>query len=369
MSTLTKLKLSGFKSIREMELNLGAINVLIGANGAGKSNLLSVFSLLNHMLTESLQFWVGKQGGANTVLHYGAKRTPRVQIALEITTEKGINQYAMNLFHAAGDTLIFGDEEISFQRFDLPSPRALNLGAGHRETRLHDPEAQTDPMVKALYHFLDRYRVFQFHDTSASSRLRNNCEIHNNRWLLSDGGNLAAMLYKFQQIQPAYYQRIVKTIRLFMPFFQDFVLEPLAINPNQLQLRWRGRDAEYEFGPEQLSDGGLRAIALTTLLLQPREELPALIVLDEPELGLHPYAISVIGGLIQSASHHTQILLATQSPLFLDQFDPDEVIVVEQQQGSSTFSRLEPDQLTEWLEAYGLGMLWEKNIIGGRPTR
>ncbi|MCP4695515.1 MAG: AAA family ATPase [Gammaproteobacteria bacterium] len=366
---LQQLRLSGFKSIRNIELKLTELNVLIGANGAGKSNLLSFFSLLNCMFTGSLQFWTGKQGGADAVLHYGAKHTPRLSAELEFTADKGSNRYAMNLFHAAGDTLIFGDEQVEFHRPDKSPTQIRNLGAGQRESLLRDDAYKADTLVRFVYSQLSRYRAFQFHDTSDTAHLRNNCEIESNRWLMPDGGNLAAILYKLKQTRADYYLRIVKTIRSLAPYFDDFSLEPSALNSRQIQLRWRSVEPPCEFGPQHLSDGTLRAMALITLLLLPPEDLPALIVLDEPELGLHPYAVNIVGGLIRAASRDTQIMLATQSSLFLEQFEPEQVIVAEQNQGCSEFKRLNQEKLARWLEEYSLSELWEKNVIGGRPTR
>jgi predicted ATPase len=216
---------------------------------------------------------------------------------------------------------------------------------------------------------INQYRVFHFHDTSETAYMRGNCDINNNRILLRDGSNLAAVLYKLQQTQIQYYERIVKTIRQIAPFFEDFVLAPLTINPHEIQLRWQARDSDYEFGPHQLSDGTLRTMVLITLLLQPEENLPSLIILDEPELGLHPYAISLIAALIRSASIYTQVILATQSTNLLDHFAASDIIIVEQQQGISLFKRLDPDKLTTWLEEYALSELWEKNVIGGTPSR
>lgn len=153
-------------------------------------------------------------------------------------------------------------------------------------------------------------------------------------------------------------------MRQVAPVFDDFVLEPEF---GSLMLQWRERGSDVVFLADQASDGMLRAIALITLLLQPPERLPELLVLDEPELGLHPSAITIIAGLIRAASVHAQILLATQSTLFLDQFEADDVIVVERNGRGSEFRRLDTEKLRQWLQEYTLGELWERNVLGGRP--
>jgi predicted ATPase len=209
--------------------------------------------------------------------------------------------------------------------------------------------------------------VFHFHDTSDTAKVRQSGYIESNRHLAPDAGNLAAMLYRYQQQEPATYRRIVETIRLIVPFFDDFILEPQRLNPRNILLNWQARGSDYEFGPHQLSDGTLRAIALTTLLLQPQADLPDLIILDEPELGQHPYALNVLASLLKTAAVRSQVLVATQSAMLLDEFEPQDVIVVDHHGHESTFSRLDATKLQEWLEEYSLGEVWWKNVIGGVP--
>jgi predicted ATPase len=210
--------------------------------------------------------------------------------------------------------------------------------------------------------------VYHFHDTSASARARGYCYVGNDRRLMPDAGNVAAMLYRFRRedSNPAY-RRILGTIRQIAPFLADFVLEPTGQENKDIILNWQDKDSGDVFGPHQLSDGTLRFIALATLLLQPQALLPDVIVIDEPELGLHPAALNLVGGLLRSASHHTQVVVATQSAALVDSFDPDDVVVVNRRDGASTFERLREEQLKNWLQDYTLGQLWEKNVVGGGP--
>jgi len=346
---LKEIEITGFKSIQQTKLSLNKINVLIGANGAGKSNFIDFFQLLVSLANQRLQFYIGHSGGANSLLHYGIKITLQIAAQLRIETTEGDNIYGFNLSYAPVNRMII-EESINFK------PSIIG-----EESALIDDKVMLD--------HIGNYRVFHFHDTSETAQMRSSCDINNNRVLLNDASNLAAILYKLQQTQAPYYQRIIKTIRKISPFFDDFLLKPLTINPNEIQLRWRARNSDYEFGPHQLSDGTCRTIALITLLLQDEKDLPSLIILDEPELGLHPYAISLIAALIRSASIYTQIILSTQSTNFLDEFEPEDVIVVEQRQGKSLFKRLNMEQLSLWREDYTLSELWEKNVIGGSPSR
>ena len=366
MNRLKKLSLKGFKSIKEMELELHPLNILIGANGAGKSNLISFFKMLNEMMAGRFQQYIGISGRARSLLYFGPRITPQIEAELEFEVENGVDIFSMRLFHAAGDTLIFAEEKLSFLHVDWESPKTDSLGAGHQETQIQKAAENNNPTAKVLKYLLDRCRVYHFHDTSSRAEVRQSCYVGDNRWLMPDAGNLAALLLRFgQENRDTAYQRIVRTIRLIAPFFDDFVLEPDA--SDRVMLNWQEKESDRIFGPHQFSDGTLRAICLVTLLLQPEAELPKLIVIDEPELGLHPYALNVIADLLNRAALYTQIFISTQSSFFLDNFDPKDVIAVDRQGQESRFQRLNPKELDAWLEEYSLGEIWEKNVIGGGP--
>jgi len=361
---LRRVSLKGFKSIKEMDLELCALNVLIGANGAGKSNLVSFFKMINEMMGGRLQQYIGTSGRAHSLLHFGPKVTPQMEAQLRFDDDKSKNTYTMRLFHAAGDTLVFAEEQFSFQQKHFFVPKFIQLGSGHQETRI----GKEEPDDKTMRWMLNNCRVYHFHDTSLTARVRQYCYIGDNRWLMPDAGNLAAFLLRLRDENGgSAYQRIVTTIRLIAPFFDDFDLELSGPGKKDVILNWREKGADQVFGPHQFSDGTLRAICLITLLLQPEDELPDLIIVDEPEIGLHPYALNVVASLFGKASHHTQVLISTQSNSFLDNFDPEDVIVVNREGKESKFERLNPMALETWLEEYSLGEIWEKNVIGGGP--
>lgn len=368
MAKLQRVILNGFKSIREMDLELRPLNILIGANGAGKSNLVSFFKMLNEMMARRLQQYIGTSGRAQSLLYFGPKVTPQMEARLEFEVDNGVNAYAMRLFHAAGDTLVFAEESLSFHRTGYPTPKLLPLGSGHEETRIGQKADEGEATAKVFRHLLAHCRVYHFHDTSSTARARLHCYIGENRWLMPDAGNLAALLLRLREEDGgSAYQRIVGTIRLIAPFFDDFDLEPARPSKRDIILNWRDKGSDQVFGPHQLSDGTLRAMCLVTLLMQPENELPNLIVVDEPELGLHPYALNVVGALFKKASHHTQVLISTQSSSFLDNFDPEDIILVNREGNESQFMRPDGAKLEEWLDEYSLGEVWEKNVIGGGP--
>ncbi len=317
------------------------------------------------------QIHVGTTGGAESLLHYGSKRTPAIEADFRFTTEQGQNGYFLRLLPAAGNSLIFDKEQLRvYPEGSKRHSDWVGIGGarGYGESqldRLYDPDHDlSGEFIRGL---LTRCRVFHFHDTSLLGPMRRDCLIDANRFLYPDAANLPAMLYLYRERYPTAYRRIVAAVRAVAPFFDDFVLEPLRLNPKNIALHWRAKESDYEFGPHQLSDGTLRAVALFTLLLQPEGDLPKLIVLDEPELGLHPAALAVLAGLLKSTARHSQLLIATQSAALIDHFEVDDVVTVNLRDGGSTFERLDPKELKDWLKEYTLGELWERNVIGGGP--
>jgi len=366
---LKKIKINGYKSIKQMDLELAPINVLIGANGAGKSNFISFFKLLRWMMQSpgQLQLFIGQSGGANTLLFDGASITPQIQAELQFKTDAGINDYSFRLFHAAGDTFIFAEEKYRFSRKSFGNLAEWNsLDAGHKEAKLIDIANSSNPTARTIFRLMQNCAVYQFHNTSDTARIRQRWNIDDNRYLREDGANLAPFLLRLKENEPIYYQRIVETITQIAPFFANFVLEPVN---NYVILQWQERETDLIFSSHQASDGTLRTMALISLLLQPKNNLPEVLILDEPELGLHPYAINIIGGLIKTISLHSQVILATQSTLLIDCFEPKDIIVVERRNRQSYFDRLDDSKLQDWLNEYSLSELWNKNVIGGRPSR
>ena len=142
----------------------------------------------------------------------------------------------------------------------------------------------------------------------------------------------------------------------------------MALNEDKIRLEWLHVGSDAYFDASSLSDGSLRFIALATLLLQPESLRPPVVLLDEPELGLHPFAITLLASMLKHAAVDSQIIVATQSPVLLDHFEPEDVLVAERVNRATKLSRLDDDKLHAWLEDYSLGQLWEKNEFGGRPV-
>ena len=364
---IDSITLKGFKSIQSLEeLELRSLNVLIGANGSGKSNFVSFFSFLRELVESRLEMAVNLAGRADSLLYLGPKVTSKIDCSLDF----GDNGYSFALQRTSDGRLIFGDERIMWFGGSGPGyPVNRSIGSGHSESKLKsqiEPGNRNRAISDYIYSAMSRWGVYHFHDTSDTAAMRRECTVRDYERLRPDAGNLAAFLYRLLKEEEGSYELVRDTIRLIAPFFDDFMLRPKKRGGDEfLELEWRQKGSDFPFHPNQLSDGTMRFVALATALLQPMP--PATIVIDEPELGLHPYAISTLADLVKSAAERTQVIISTQSPTLLDYFEPEEIVVVNRQQGSSTFSRLSADDLSAWMEDYSVGELWQKNVVQGGP--
>ncbi len=370
---LRNVHIKGYKSIDAetgQSIPLGDLTVMLGANGSGKSNIISFFKMLNFMTTGALQQYVGRYG-ANSLLFYGARQTESMAFRLGFESDTARDTYEVRLSYGLPDRLFISGEKVTYHKTDpyTPQPQEYCLGAGSAESGLSNDSRPTSKVLRGL---LSGIRTYQFHDTSDTAKIKDRGYVDDARYLRSDGGNLAAFLKMMKESQQyrQYYARIIRHIRAVMPQFGDFELHTLSGNRDYVRLNWKDNSGnDYLFGPDQLSDGSLRFMALATLLLQPPELLPSFIVLDEPELGLHPAAVAELAGIVRLATQNTQVLLATQSTRLVDEFLLEHLIVVERDEGRqcSVFKKLDAEQLHEWLERYSLSELWEKNVLGGQP--
>lgn len=369
---LDKVTIEGFKSISKetpISLELGKINVIIGANGSGKSNIISFFKMLNYMMSGSLQSFIETNGGSQIFLHYGSKITQSISATLLFSNKNYKDIYNFCLNYATPDRLIISAEEVEFTDGKHPNPKRIGLETDFRESALSIKS--TDKTLSTIKKILSNCKVYQFHDSSQTASMRNSCPADADNYLQAEANNLAAFLYRIKEDFPENYQSIISYVRLAVPQFYDFLLEPNKAG--NIMLKWTDNSAsDYIFLPNQFSDGSIRFIALTTLLMQPEETMPNVIIIDEPELGLHPYAITQLAEMIKEASNRVQIIVATQSPYLIDEFDANNIVVVESiKNGKGKYhtqlKRLDSKELADWLENYTISELWDKNIIGGRP--
>ena len=347
MPALESIAIKGFKSIREVEVPLRDINVLIGANGSGKSNFLEVFSFLQaihanrpseRLEVEALRQYAARVGGARSLLHFGPKFTESIEVRIDFRDPSG--QYSTSMAYTDADSL---NIKVISANYPVTLSRQLPLES-------HLPEEESTTSISELEiemhddgfsQLLSSWRLYHFHDTSRSAPIKKTANLHDNRYLRPDGSNLAAFLYLLREKHADSYTFLRNTVRLVAPFFDDFVLEPLALNEDTIRLEWKHKGTDAYFDISSLSDGTIRFIALATLLQQPVELRPSVILLDEPELGLHPLAITMLASMVKTASVDTQVILATQSPILLDYFEPEDVLVADRVDGATEFTRLD----------------------------
>lgn len=356
------ITVQGFRSIISIEkLPVRAMSVLIGSNGSGKSNFIGALSFLHAIREERLREYVAAAGGAERLLHFGSKHTS--EIVFGAGCGDGQWEYTLKLSPTADDGLFVSTEEVRlFDRIYRVPPRQ-----GQREAGISGGESRH--VAGWLREALIGWRLYHVHDTSASSPMRKTARISDNEFLRPDGSNLAPILYYLRELRGESYETIRRTVQLVAPFFDDFQLRPVRLNPDDIKLEWRHRGSDQYFDVSSLSDGTLRFMVLATLFLQPEEMRPSLILVDEPELGLHPSAIGVLAGLMRQASLRSSVMVSTQSALLLDHLQPEDVLVTERVDQGTQVARLDRGKLRQWLEHYSLGELWEKNELGGRPVR
>lgn len=349
------IEIKGYKSIKDIHLDLKPINILIGANGSGKSNFISFFEFLNALKDIKLKEYVALRGGAEKFLHKGSENTQTIQLNTSFNKETIGYRVALKLGEG---NFIFSDE--SLRSKGERDEQISNFGTeGNVKTSDSDK-------AKHLLKYFNSYLKYHFHDTSKNSPFTQMSHIINDQYYLyEEGGNLSAFLYNIQENHKIIYNRIIQTIQSIAPYFSDFFFQPNK--EGFIRLQWRSKYSSTIYGASDLSDGTLRFIALSTLFMQPT--LPANIIIDEPELGLHPFAISKLAGMIKSvAAKGNQVILATQSADLVNHFSPQDIVTVDLIDGESIFTRLNESDLEEWLDTYSIGDLWQKNILmGGQP--
>lgn len=364
MRKLETITVRNFKSIRGQSLRLEALNVFIGGNGSGKSNLIEVFRFLREIVEQNLAGYTVKKGGADALLHFGRKHSASMMITVEFGEGMKSNTYMVKLNGTDADELVIDFEASSYKEKETSysTIRQHEISSNTRESRI---SSDTHISARQIARDLASYRVYHFHDTSDTAPAKGTSDVDDNSFLRPQADNLAAFLYLLQETKPDSFANIRDTVRQIAPFFQDFQLSPSRLNPSKIRLEWKERGSDTYFNASSLSDGTLRFICLATLLLQP--ELPPLVLLDEPELGLHPAAIVLLADLLSSAASRTQVIVATQSVTLVNQLTPEQVWAVDRTDQQSVFRHLSTADMADWLDDYALGELWEKNLLGARP--
>ena len=373
INRIDSIRIKGFRSLADIEIGRMAKSaVLIGANGSGKSNFIRFFEMMSWMLrSRQLGEFVQRQGGAEDQLFGGSKLSPRMDATVTMRTVQGWNDYRFALAHAHPDRFIFTDEAFRFRREGFHTePHWQALGSGHTEAKIVEAAQSSEPIdfnpitARVLVNLLRSCSVYQFHDTSDGSNFKQRWDAEDNSYLRSHGGNLAAILLRLEREDIHRFEMICRHVGRVLPVFDRFQIEE---SYGKVFLRWKAKWTDKTFGAHLTSDGSLRFFALTTLLNLPPEMLPDVLLLDEPELGLHPSAVALVGDMIKALSNERQVIVATQSPLLVDTFSLGEIIVLELRDGRTEVLQLDQDEYQHWLAEYTTGELWQKNLLGGRP--
>lgn len=365
---LTRLYLAGFKSIsaaKPMDLRLGKINVLLGANGSGKSNLLSLFVMLNHANNGMLQSYVAMQG-APMLLHHGPQATSEILARLSFADEGQECGYALTLKYGLPDRLYIADEYVDWTD-ERSQACKWQIYSDAAETGLRNN--LDNAYASMAFKGMTGVYAFQFNNTAVGSPIRLSSGVYDCAALRNDGGNLAAYLRQLKTVEEyqPYYRRIVALVRSVVPQFWDFRLD--EVNNGTVWLTWQDRiRLNYVCGPQQFSDGSIRFIALAAALLSPPKLMPQTILLDEPELGLHPHAIDKLVGMIKIAGSTSQVIVATQAPRLVDGFEPEQIRLMETDRAGGGSVVVHPDtgMLSAWIGKYSTSELWEKNVLSSR---
>jgi len=371
---LDKLTVKGFKSIKELNaFKLGDLNVIIGANGAGKSNFVQIFRMLMAMTQKNLSRFILERGGADNFLFNGPKSTPTINMEFEFASlssfSAGSNSYRFELTPTADEEFLISEERKYINTNWRP------YGGPSKESRLYEERneksmnGEWNGVGHFVYESISNWMVYHFHDTGERSPMRRSEIVEDYRKLRGDAANIAPFLLhlKNEAYFSSYYKKIIDAVRLVIPFFDDFRLDVRKRGEaEKVRLGWSQKGSDFPMQPYHLSDGSIRFICLATALLQPSP--PSTIIIDEPELGLHPAAIVVLAELIQAASKQTQVIVATQSPALIDQFCIEDIIVMNRRDGASIFERLKEKDFSAWLDDYSVGELWSKNVIAGGPV-
>lgn len=361
---IRSVNIEGFRSLKSIEnLELPQLTVLIGANGAGKSTLIRFFEMLSWMLrSKNLQEFVLRHGGGDDQFFMGARQTQRIHAELCLDTEKGQNDYRFDLIHLpAGDTVMVMNEAYRYSANHFSTKASwTQIDAVGKASSLLEQENKT---ARTIFALLKQCSAYQFHDTSMNATIHNRWDVTESFRLRSDGGNLAAVLLDLRNTDGKRFELIVRQICRVLPAFKDFVLEEDA---GKVLLRWVSRQSDKVFGSHLTSDGSLRLFCLLTLLNLPPDRLPDVMFFNEPELGLHPHAITLVAEMLKRLSKKRQIFIATQSPYLVDCFELENIIVASANNGETVLRNLPREQYQEWLDdEYQLSDIWLKQAVGG----
>ena len=370
ISSLGKLTIRGFKSIRELEdfdlefkpisgledFEQRNLNILIGANGSGKGNLIAAIQMLKAQAAGTLESYIASNGGVSALLHNGSKPANKIELEASISS----NSYKLS---------ITPKPDGSYELAESASP--------HIASKTEPEDAEDDRLLavqqdvaaypsegakESVHQSINSWRMYHFHDTGPTAAMRRPGLIQDNEHLRPDASNIAPYLLRLRDEHPSTYKRVLYGWHHIAPFLDDPILETHKVGrETKVSLAWKAKGSSCTMQARHLSGGVMRFLCLAAALWH--KNYPPMIVVDEPELGLHPDPVDLAYELIECAARHTQVITATQSTLLLRECAIEDVVVVRRKDDQSTFEKLKHDDFKAWLEDYSVSGLWLMNVI------
>ena len=351
---IEEISIKNYKSIKGLiKFPLHNINILIGANGSGKSNFLSFFEFVKKE-NDYKSYFDFDNDRADDILFLGRRNSEFLSGAVALSDQS---------FTGKG-----GKKFIAEDNRSLTCDAYVNMDLVSNFENEENYFEYAEGIDLAWEQVSDNTTQYHFHDTSKWSPILVDCMLNNNDMLLPNGKNIMPFVYRIYRENKQSYSMIVNAIRSCVDDFHDFYIRKNINSDDMVRLEWQHkRDLGEPKHGKLLSDGSLRIICLIVLLLQPIEWVPKLVIIDEPELGMNPKALSLIAELIKQISPQKQFIIATQSPELINLFNHEDIIVCDKNEdSSSSFTRLDAEKLQSWLDDYTVADLWQMNIIGGQ---
>jgi len=380
----TQLEVRGYRRLRQVELQLAPLNVLIGANGVGKSSVLDAVDLLAASAEGSLENAISEAGGISSLLTLdGRTDSLRFSLQLPIGTDQPL-KYELNISREGVGYGIRREQLTQRQDLMLPDPfKFIDSRAGH--VLYHDPVEKnlvrpnwdykaTETalsQVPRMYQTPEKFRqllasssaLYHSLDVSFRAPVRLPQPLQPANTPGSDGSDLLPCLYTMRETDRDRYEAVEDALRIAFPTFERLDLPPAAAG--RLTLGWKDRNFTQPIYPHQLSEGTLRFLWLATLLQSPG--LPAVTLIDEPEVSLHPEMLRLLAELLREASSRAQLIVATHSDRFVRFLQPKELVVCDLAEDGGMLVRRASDlDLDGWLADYALDELWSMGRLGGR---
>lgn len=389
MNIFERIRVQGFRRLRDVDLKLRPLNVLIGANGCGKTSLLDVFSLLSASAKGDLREMISDIAGIDSNLTTlrgvaGEKaRFARCELDKQVQTLGYAPLKYSITFKPSKTSYEIPDESLTQQTDMTKSVPMKHLEVMHGRVRYYDPNARQlmvpnwvyDPWESALSQVPNMYQepgTFRrtlgssthYHALDVSSRapVRLPQQMREAKLPGPNGEDLAACLYWMREADPDRFETIEDTLRVAFPSFERLNFPPVAAG--LLAITWKEQDVKYPFYMHQLSEGTLRFLWLVTLLYSPG--LTEVTLLDEPEVSLHPELLSILADCLRDASQRTQLIVATHADRLVRFLKPEEVVILDMEDGATTATRADELDLDAWLSEYTLDQVWQAGRMGGR---